>query len=106
MTTTGKPRLEPLVALLNGVQRKTESQELWPNIASKMSQILHARSQVESAISSPSGDHVAVCLETRNWLGLKTRQAGLLYAIKDDGAIGRIVTGKRGTEGWKMEAII
>src|SRR5579862_3192893 len=106
MTTNGRTRLEPLVALLNGVQRKTESQELWPSIASKMSQTLHTRSQVESAILSPSGDHVAVCIETKNWLGLKTRQAGLLYAIKDNGAIGRIVTGKRGTDEWVLEKVI
>jgi hypothetical protein len=106
MTANGQTRLEPLVALLDGIQRKTDKQELWPSIASKMSQTLHARSQVETAVSSPSGDHVAVCLETKNWLGLKTRQAGLLYAIKDDGAIGRIVTGKRGTEGWVLEKVI
>jgi hypothetical protein len=106
MTSNGQNRLEPLVALLDGIQRKTEKEELWPTIASAMSQTLHARSQVESAVLSPSGDHVAICLETRNWLGLKTRQAGLLYAIKHDRAVGRIVTGKRGTAEWVLEKVI
>jgi hypothetical protein len=106
MTANGQTRLEPLVTLLDGVQRKNEKQELWPTITTKMSHTLHARLQVESAILSPSANYVAVCLEMKNWLGLKTRQAGLLYAIKGDGAIGRIVTGKRGTEEWILEKVI
>ena len=53
-----------------------------------------------------SGRHLAVCLETKNWLGLKTRQAGLLYAIDDRETVGRVVTGKRGSEGWELEKVI
>ena len=101
-----KIRLEPLVNLSNGLRRKTDNQELWPTIAANVSQVLEARSQVEAAILSPSGEHLAVCLETKNWLGLKTRQAGLLYAIRDHEAVGRIVSGKRGTEVWGLEKII
>lgn len=33
---------------------------------------------------------------------VKTRQAGLLCAIRDHEAVGRIVTGKRGTEVWNL----
>jgi hypothetical protein len=106
MTTNGEIRLEPLLNLLNGLRRKTDKQELWPTIAASMSQILDGRSQVEVAVLSPSGEHLAVCLETKNWLGLKTRQAGLLYAIRDQEVIGRIVTGKRGTEVWDLEKTI
>jgi hypothetical protein len=106
MTTNGQIRLEPLVSLLNGLRRKTDKQELWPTIAANVSQILDARSQVEAAVLSPSGEHLAVCLETRNWLGLKTRRAGLLYAIRDHEVVGRIVIGKRGTEVWGLEKII
>jgi hypothetical protein len=82
------------------LRRKTDKQESWPTIAANMSQILDGRSQVEAAVLSPTGEYLAVCLETNNWLGLKTRQAGLLYAIRDHEAAGRIVTGKRGTEVW------
>jgi hypothetical protein len=106
MTTDGGIRLEPLLNLLNGLRRKTDKQELWPTIAANMSQVLDGRSHVEAAVLSPSGEHLAVCLETRNWLGLKTRQAGLLYAVRDHEAVGRIVTGKRGTEAWSLEKII
>jgi superfamily II DNA or RNA helicase len=106
MTTNGEIRLEPLLNLLNGLRRKTDKQELWATIADNMSQILDGRSQVEAAVLSPSGEHMAVCLETKNWLGLKTRQAGFLYAIRDHEAIGKIVTGKRGTGVWGLEKTI
>jgi hypothetical protein len=46
---------------------------------------------------------LAVCVETKSWLGLKMRQAGLLYSIPEQETVGRIVTGKRGIQGWRME---
>jgi hypothetical protein len=107
MATKGEPRLEPLLNLLNGLRRKTDRQELWPTIVANVSQMLDGRSHVEAAVLSPSGEHLAVCLETRNRLGLKIRQSGLLYAIRDHETVGRVVTGKRGPdEGWGLEKIL
>jgi superfamily II DNA or RNA helicase len=103
MTTNGACRLEPLVNLLNGLRRKADKPELWTRIGEDMSRIADARSQVEAAILSPSEQYLAVCVETKNWLGLKTRQAGLLYSIQEQEAIGRIVAGKRGAQGWALE---
>jgi hypothetical protein len=57
-------------------------------------------------VSSAGGDHLAVSLETKNWLGLKTRQAGFLYAIRDRATVGRVVLGKRGTEGWALQEVL
>ena len=106
MTTDGEIRLEPLLNLLNGLRRKADKREFWPTIVANMSQILDGRSQVEAAVLSSSGEHLAVCLEVKNWLGLKTRQAGFLYAVRDHEAVGRIVTGKRETNGWGLEKIV
>jgi hypothetical protein len=106
MTSNGACRLTSLTSLLDGLRRKADKPELWTNIAVSTSKLLDCRSQVEAAILSPSGDYLAVCLETKNWLGLKTRQAGLLYAIRDHEAVGRIVTGKRNNEGWVLEKIV
>jgi hypothetical protein len=103
MTANHGSRLEPLLNLLNGLRRKTDRPELWAKIGASMSKILDGRSQVEAAILSPSEDYLAVCLETRNWLGLKPRQAGLMYAIQEQEAVGRIVAGKRGPQGWALE---
>jgi hypothetical protein len=106
MTTNGEIRLEPLLNLLNGLRRKSDRSELWVKIVADISRVLDGRSQIEAAVSSPNGDHLAVCLETKNWLGLKTRQAGLLYAIRDQAAVGRIVLGKRVPEGWILERVL
>ena len=105
MTTNGGIRLEPLLNLLNGLRRKSDKQELWSRVVEDILPVLDGRSQIEAALSSPGGDHLAVCLETKNWLGLKTRQAGFLYAIRDRAAVGRIVLGKRGAEGWVLEKV-
>ena len=105
MTTNGRIQLEPLLNLLNGVRRKTDKRDLWPAISAQMSPIVDGRSQVEAAALSPSGQHMAICLEMRNWLGLKTRQVGLLYGINDHEVVGRIVTGKRGAQVWNLEKV-
>jgi hypothetical protein len=103
MTTNGACRLEPLLNLLNGLRRKADKQELWTSIAKDLSRIANAKSQVEAAILSPSEQYLAVCVETKSWLGLKMRQAGLLYSIPEQETVGRIVSGKRGTQGWTLE---
>src|SRR5579864_7626818 len=106
ITTSGQTRLQPLFELLNGIRRTTDRQDLWPSIAAMASRTVDARSEVEAAILSPSGEYLAVCLQAKNWLGLKTRQAGLLYAIRDGEAVGRIVLGKRGDQGWVPQITI
>jgi hypothetical protein len=106
MTNNGGTRLEPLLNLLNGLRRESDKQELWPRVVEDVSRVLDGRSQIEAAVSSPGGDHLAVCLETKRWLGLKTRQTGFLYTIRDRAAVGRIVLGKREAEGWVLEKVL
>ncbi len=106
MTANGQTRLHALVDLLNGVRRRTDLQELWPSISAMAARTVDTRSEVESAILSQSGEYLAVCLQSKNWLGLKTRQSGLLYAIRDRETIGRVVLGKRGDDGWVLQITI
>src|SRR5260370_4254450 len=87
MTVNGACRLGPLINLLNGLRRKTDKPELWAKIAEDMSRIANAKSQVETAILSPSQQYFAVCLETHNWVSLQNRQAGLLYSIRETKAV-------------------
>jgi len=91
------------VVQLHKVDPEPEELELIDSIASAMAIITNAKSQVEAAVLSPSQQYLAVCLETKNWLGLRTRQAGLLYSIQEQEAVGRIVAGKRGAQGWLLE---
>jgi hypothetical protein len=106
MTSNGGIRLEPLLNLLNGLQRKSDKQELWVRVVEDISRVLDGRSLIEAAVSSPGGDHLAVSLETKSWLGLKTRQAGFLYSIRDRAPVGRVVLGKREAEGWELEKVL
>lgn len=63
MASNGGIRQEPLLNLLNGVRRKSDKQELWARVVEDISRILDGRSQIEAAVSSPGGDHLAVSLE-------------------------------------------
>src|SRR5580692_934760 len=105
MTSNGGIRLEPLLNLLNGVRRKSDKQELWARVVEDISRILDGRSQIEAAVSSPGGDHLAVSLETKSWLGQKTRQAGFQESIRDRAPVGRVVQGKRETGGGEREKV-
>jgi superfamily II DNA or RNA helicase len=106
MTANHQTRLQALVHLLNGVRRKTDREDLWPSISTMASRTLDARTEVESAMLSQSGEYLAVCLQSKNWLGIKTRQSGLLYAIRDREAVGRVVLGKRQDDGWMWQITI
>jgi len=106
MTSNGGIRLEPLLNLLNGVQRKSDKQNLWATVVEDLSRELGSRSQIEAAVSSPGGEHLAVSLETKSWLGLKTRQAGFVYAIRDRAPVGRVVLGKREAGGWVLQEVL
>ena len=106
MTANGGIRFEPLVNLLNGLTRKTDKSETWSGITANVTEILDGRAEIQASVSSPNGDHLAVCVEIKNWLGLKTRQGGFLYAFRDRAPVGRIVLGKRGGDGWALEKVL
>lgn len=99
----GQIRFEPLINLLNGVRRKSDRPDLWQVLVAKGSSVLKGNSKVESAELSPDGNHLAVSLEVKDWLGMRTRYAGLLYSVGEDAIDGRIILGKRNTKGWIAE---
>jgi hypothetical protein len=95
-----QPYLQPLGDLLHGVRRAADVPERWEDIASKASTALHSRCRIETAHVSPDKRHLAICSEVRTLLGLRVRQAGLLYSIEDGSIVGRIAMGKRTAKGW------
>ena len=101
--TNGHVRFEPLINLLNGVRRKMDKPELWDSITAKASDALKNNGKIEAAELSPDGNHLAVALEIKDWLGLRTRYAGLIFSIKDNAIDGHIVLGKRGSQNWILE---
>jgi len=106
MTNNGAIYLEPLVDLLNGLTRSADQSELWPQIISRISTSFDGRLQIQAALSSPTGRYLALCLEAKNWFGLRTRQIGMVYAVGPGLAVGRVVSGRRQAEGWEFERTI
>lgn len=96
-----KPKLRPLIELLDGFKRTSDGRDYWGEIASRAAGVLRRRTcSVESATSSPSGVMIAACLELRVFLGLKLRQAGVVYSKEDKSIIGRATIGLRKAKGW------
>lgn len=90
-----------LFNLLNGTRKKSDKSELWSTIGSYISNELKGgKCNVQSAELSPDGKNLAVTLEVKTWIGLKTRHAGLVYSFQDNATVGRIVIGKRVDKGW------
>jgi superfamily II DNA or RNA helicase len=101
-TTAGwHPCLQPLSDLLNGVRRTAEEPQLWESVTTSIAGVLgKGRCRVEAAVLSPDRLHLAVCAEVRTLLGLRVRQAGLVYAIGDHAVVGRVAQGSRTPQGW------
>ena len=101
-TTSGaRPRLQPLVDILRGIRRSTDEVSRWEDIASQASELLRgSRCRVEIAQLSPDKHHLAVCSQVKTLLGLRVRQAGLLYSIEERSIVGRIAVGKRTSADW------
>ncbi len=97
--------LQPLILLLNGIQRMTDMQEIWPDVFKKASAAINNnRFKIEAAQVSPDRQCLAICSEVKTILGIKTRHVGLLISPKDRSIVGRIVSGKRESSNWKYEA--
>jgi hypothetical protein len=102
-TTAGYThRLQPLVDMLNGVRRTADQAPLWATIVQLTTPMLGGgRCRVEAAVLSPAGQHLAVCVEVKKLLGLRTRHAGLIYEIGNNSVVGRLVQGRRSSTGWE-----
>jgi hypothetical protein len=80
-TSGSDPHLRPLDELLQGVRRASDEPDRWEDIATKASTALHGgRCRVETAHFSPDRRHLAICSEVRTLLGLRIKQAGMLYS--------------------------
>lgn len=101
-TSSDHPRLQTLFDLLNGINRNTDKTELWDAIAAKVSAMLGGgRCRIEAAVLSPESKHLAVCAQVRTLLGFRVRYAGLIYEIENSSVVGRLVQGRRSSNGWE-----
>jgi superfamily II DNA or RNA helicase len=100
-TADGGPRLQALAEMLDGVRRTADQAPAWDNVAGRIAAALKGgKCKVEAAVLSPAKQHLATCAEASRFLGMRVRQVGAVYALTDDAVVGRVVTGKRGPNGW------
>ena len=89
----GTPVLRALTSLLDGKSRRADASHLWTEIAEVMKPTL-GKCFVEAAELSPDGKSLAMVLEVKKLLGLRTRHAGADLCARRKGSAR---TGRAGT---------
>ena len=103
-TRETSPQLAPLAEMLSATRRAADEQGLWANIVQLASTICDGRCTVESAQQSPDGQKLAVCVEQKKLLGLRTRYLGVVYSIAERAIVGHIAVGRRSNNTWSGTA--
>jgi superfamily II DNA or RNA helicase len=103
-TRDESPRLRPLVEVLDGICRNADEVSMWNSAANTIGEIHKAgRCKVEAAVLSPAKMHLAMCCQVKTLMGLRTNQLGAIYDLAQQTAVGHIVSGKRGSNGWSEQ---
>ena len=101
LTSGPRPRLRPLVELLDGSNRAADMSTLWEPLSTRVSAMLKvSKCKVDAAVLGPTPTRLAACVEIRTLFGLRYRYAGLVYSINDRKILGRIVQGQRSAREW------
>lgn len=101
LTSQDKPRLRPLVELLDISSAHADDSQLWPKIGDAVGSLCaNGKAKVEAAIRSPSGKILAVCCRSSSWMGLSTNYVGAVYDVDKSSIAGRIAKGKRRDTTW------
>ena len=98
-------RLQPLSEMLDGMRRTADEDQLWNEVAARVSSTLKGKKcRIEAAVLSPARQHLATCSEIKTFLGMKVRQAGAIFDLSDRSIVGRVIEGKRDVNRWKADA--
>jgi hypothetical protein len=93
-------RLQPVEEMLAGRRRATDAQERWATILPSVSSAVNTkRCQIDAALLSPDGEKLALSVEVKSLLGLRTHYAAVLYSFKDNTPLGQIALVKRDGRG-------
>ena len=93
-------RLQPVEELLAGRRRAVDARDRWDVILPSVSSAVNTkRCQIESGQLSPDGQKLALAVEVKSLLGLRTQHAAMLYSLKDNAILGNIAIVKRDGHG-------
>lgn len=93
-------RLQPVEELLSGRRRAMDARERWDAIQPSVSSAVNTKKcQIESGQLSPDGQKLALAVEVKSLLGLRTQHAAMLYSLKDNAILGNIAVVRRDGRG-------
>jgi superfamily II DNA or RNA helicase len=101
VTTGHRPRLQPLVAVLDGKLRPSDNESMWSDLVQQFgAKVRNKRCRIEAALLSPNERCLAICFELRTFFGLRSHHAGAIYDLNVRSFVGQIVQGRRAEFGW------
>lgn len=93
-------RLQPIEELLAGRRRAVDARDRWDIILPSVSSAVNTKKcQIESGQLSPDGQKLALAVEIKSLLGLRTQHAAMLYSLKENAILGNIAIVKRDGRG-------
>jgi len=93
-------RLQPVEELLAGRRRAVDARDRWDIILPSVSSAVNTKKcQIEAGQLSPDGQTLALAVEIKSLLGLRTQHAAMLYSLKDNAILGNIAIVKRDGRG-------
>lgn len=93
-------RLQSMEQLLAGTRRATDARERWDGLYPLIVDALKtSKCTIEGSQLSPDGQKLALAVQVKSLLGLRTQHAGLLYSMSDNAILGRIASVKRDGHG-------
>ncbi|MET4625489.1 superfamily II DNA or RNA helicase [Bradyrhizobium sp. I1.8.5] len=93
-------RLQPVEELLAGRRRAVDARDRWDIILPSVSSAVNTKKcQIEAGQLSPDGQKLALAVEIKSLLGLRTQHAAMLYSLKDNAILGNIAIVKRDGRG-------
>ena len=98
--TEGSNRLQPAEELLAGTRRTMDAREQWDDLYPSVAGALKtSKCHIEAGQLSPDGRKLALAVEIKSMLGLRTQHAGMLYSLADNAVLGQIAVVKRDGRG-------
>jgi hypothetical protein len=92
--------LQPVAELLAGTRRTTDARERWDGLHPSVTGALKtSKCRIEAGQLSPDGRKLALAVEIKSMLGLRTQHAGVLYSLADNAILGHIAVVKRDGRG-------
>jgi hypothetical protein len=92
----GSQRLQVVEEMLNGIRRTADGSDRWEEIRLKAAAAVNnTRCRVGAAEFSPDKRSLAICVEVKSLLGLRTQHAGMLYSLEQNAIVGRVAVMKR-----------